>query len=404
MQPPKRSIVKRHYQAAQSAGKARLVKRPWLLPFTGAVLGLILVAGIALTQADNPDLRPSDSHVVFIYSEGARQTVTSKAQTVGELVSRLNLNLSPQDVVEPSSDTPIVEDNFRINIYRARPVTVIDGGVKMVTLTAQKSPRMVAAQAGLTVHSEDIAKFEQGSVSENIIGEKVVVARATPILLNLYGAQLTAYTQAKTVAGLLAEKNIKLNDGESVLPDPNTPIAPQMQIFVLREGAKVETVEEVIPIPVQTVEDKSLSLGATAVRQTGSVGRKVVTYIVFEDLSRPRQLIQEVIVQSAVPKILAVGAARFSDTLESWLYKLRMCESHGNYQANTGNGYYGAYQFSASTWNSLHTEYANAHLAPPSVQDRAVITNTLRSSGGLATQHPGCYKKLGLSKFPPSNN
>src|SRR3990167_7089967 len=368
MQPPKRSIVKRHYQAAQSAGKARLVKRPWLLPFTGAVLGLILVAGIALTQADNPDLRPSDSHVVFIYSEGARQTVTSKAQTVRELVSRLNLNLSPQDVVEPSSDTPIVEDNFRINIYRARPVTVIDGGVKMVTLTAQKSPRMVAAQAGLTVHSEDIAKFEQGSVSENIIGEKVVVARAMPILLNLYGAQLTAYTQAKTVAGLLAEKNIKLNDGESVLPDPNTPIAPQMQIFVLREGAKVET------------------------------------YIVFEDLSRPRQLIQEVIVQSAVPKILAVGAARFSDTLESWLYKLRMCESHGNYQANTGNGYYGAYQFSASTWNSLHTEYANAHLAPPSVQDRAVITNTLRSSGGLATQHPGCYKKLGLSKFPPSNN
>src|SRR3989344_837286 len=218
MQPPKRSIVKRHYQAAQSAGKARLVKRPWLLPFTGAVLGLILVAGIALTQADNPDLRPSDSHVVFIYSEGARQTVTSKAQTVGELVSRLNLNLSPQDVVEPSSDTPIVEDNFRINIYRARPATVIDGGVKTVTLTAQKSPRVVAATAGLKINAEDISKFAHGSLAENIIGEKVVIARATSILLNLYGAQLTTYTQAKTVGGLLSEKNVKLADGETVSP------------------------------------------------------------------------------------------------------------------------------------------------------------------------------------------
>ncbi|MEX1995700.1 MAG: transglycosylase family protein, partial [Candidatus Saccharimonadales bacterium] len=78
-------------------------------------------------------------------------------------------------------------------------------------------------------------------------------------------------------------------------------------------------------------------------------------------------------------------------------------EAGGNYKTNTGNGYYGAYQFAVPTWNSLKTGYARADLAPPSVQDRAVIANTNRSSGGLATQHPGCYKKLGLSKFPPSN-
>lgn len=33
--------------------------------------------------------------------------------------------------------------------------------------------------------------------------------------------------------------------------------------------------------------------------------------------------------------------------------RLRQCESSDNYGANTGNGYYGAYQFSESTWQAV---------------------------------------------------
>jgi resuscitation-promoting factor RpfA len=36
----------------------------------------------------------------------------------------------------------------------------------------------------------------------------------------------------------------------------------------------------------------------------------------------------------------------------SWA-KLRMCESSGRYNTNTGNGYYGAYQFDLPTWRSV---------------------------------------------------
>jgi hypothetical protein len=35
------------------------------------------------------------------------------------------------------------------------------------------------------------------------------------------------------------------------------------------------------------------------------------------------------------------------------LRRLRECESGGRYHINTGNGYYGAYQFAASTWHGL---------------------------------------------------
>jgi hypothetical protein len=35
------------------------------------------------------------------------------------------------------------------------------------------------------------------------------------------------------------------------------------------------------------------------------------------------------------------------------LHKLRVCESGDNYREDTGNGYFGAYQFAPSTWKAL---------------------------------------------------
>ncbi len=48
--------------------------------------------------------------------------------------------------------------------------------------------------------------------------------------------------------------------------------------------------------------------------------------------------------------------------------RIRARESGGNYATNTGNGYYGAYQYDNGTWGNYHG-YARADLAPPSVQD-----------------------------------
>lgn len=91
----------------------------------------------------------------------------------------------------------------------------------------------------------------------------------------------------------------------------------------------------------------------------------------------------------------------YSSARRHWLLELRKCESGNNYKINTGNGYYGAYQFAKPTWDSLHTGYNYPHQAPKRVQDRAIIKNTKRAPGGLATQNPGCYHKLGLSQYPP---
>jgi resuscitation-promoting factor RpfA len=74
------------------------------------------------------------------------------------------------------------------------------------------------------------------------------------------------------------------------------------------------------------------------------------------------------------------------------LYRLRMCESGGNYAIATGNGYYGAYQFDAGTWQSLGFG-GLPNQAAPFVQDEAVA-KLWRQRGW--SPWPGCASSLGL--------
>lgn len=69
-----------------------------------------------------------------------------------------------------------------------------------------------------------------------------------------------------------------------------------------------------------------------------------------------------------------------------WLYSTRMCESGGNYRINTGNGFFGGYQFLPSTWWAVGGR-GMPHLAPPLEQDyRAVL---LRQRAGTSPW-PNC--------------
>lgn len=71
---------------------------------------------------------------------------------------------------------------------------------------------------------------------------------------------------------------------------------------------------------------------------------------------------------------------------------LRECESGGNYAEDTGNGFYGAYQFAAGTWTDLGYSGLPSD-APPAVQDAAAQQLQARSGWG---QWPGCSATLGL--------
>lgn len=69
-----------------------------------------------------------------------------------------------------------------------------------------------------------------------------------------------------------------------------------------------------------------------------------------------------------------------------------MCESTNRYTVNTGNGYYGAYQFDLPTWRGLGYTGLPSD-APPAVQDEAALK--LYEQRGWQPW-PACSRKLGL--------
>ncbi len=72
--------------------------------------------------------------------------------------------------------------------------------------------------------------------------------------------------------------------------------------------------------------------------------------------------------------------------------ELRNCESGGNYSADTGNGFYGAYQFTQQTWTDLGMP-GSPNQASPAMQDAAA--QKLQAAAGWG-QWPACAAALGL--------
>jgi hypothetical protein len=89
----------------------------------------------------------------------------------------------------------------------------------------------------------------------------------------------------------------------------------------------------------------------------------------------------------AAPTVTQTGGST-----DVWL-ELRQCESGDDYQANTGNGYYGAYQFSQQTWTALGYP-GRPDLEPPAMQDQAAHQLQAQSGWG---QWPACAAALGLT-------
>jgi resuscitation-promoting factor RpfA len=72
----------------------------------------------------------------------------------------------------------------------------------------------------------------------------------------------------------------------------------------------------------------------------------------------------------AVAAIATAAPVGANEPMKTKLHKLRICESGNNYREDTGNGYYGAYQFSSGTWRSLGFRGRPDH-AKHATQDRA---------------------------------
>jgi uncharacterized protein YabE (DUF348 family) len=250
----------------------------------------------------------SDSRLVELTMNGSTKVIPTTSPTVGDLLNRLNITLNKGDVVEPSTDTSILENNFQINIYRVHPVTVVSNGQKTVIATADNDPKQIAKDAGYTIYPQDYvtAVANADNLGQGVLGQEVQVNPATPVNLNLYGSQVTERTHAKTVADLLSEDKIKTSAGNNVLPALNTPITPNLQVLVVPVGQKLISTQQVVPFATQTTDDPTIPYGQTQVVQAGANGLQLVVEEINSAGVVSGQL-QQVVISQPVNQIVKHG-------------------------------------------------------------------------------------------------
>lgn len=285
------------------------------------IIGIVLVVSlfvIAKNVAAASDPVRNNEKIVTIYDQGQEQTIITRARTVEEAIKQAEIEVGGLDTVEPALDKQLIAQNYRINIYRARPVVLVDGSNRIKLITAAQSPKQIFSDAGLKLYDEDITQFSRTDdvVSDGGAGLKLAVKRATPFMFTLYGKQFEARTQAKTVGEMLKEKGVVLGaaDGSSVPME--TPLTSGLDVRVWRNGKQTVTIEEAIAKPTEQVKDMDQSISYRQVKTPGADGKKQVTYeIEMRDGKEiSRKMIASVTTLEPVKEIVVVGVKSTSPT------------------------------------------------------------------------------------------
>jgi uncharacterized protein YabE (DUF348 family) len=273
---------------------------------------LFVFGAMGLVVVNGETLEPNDSHVVSLYVDGQDYTIPTRAQTVGELIERADINVSEHDSVEPSRETKIEVDRFRIRVIRARPYIVKDGTKEHSALSAHTSARLIAEAAGLTLKPADkvdFAAIDELALSE--IGRVIEIKRSKQVTISIYGSLQIVNTNSASVQNLLNELGISLAADDELFPSMTQEIYEGLQVAVNRKGVRTVTEEQAINSPVEYIEDLNLTVGSSVVRDPGKPGKKVITYEVIteNEIEISRKEISSVITEQPTIRVVARGRA-----------------------------------------------------------------------------------------------
>ena len=272
------------------------------------ILALLTVSVIGLSSS--VQAADDEGRLITVYDRGVTQVFLSHEDTIGEALKAQNIELDARDTVEPATDQELVASEYRVNIYRSRPVVVVDGAIRLKTISPYQTPQQIARDVGVTIYNEDIATLRPISdVVRDGAGLEMVITRATPLILDFYGKKTEIRTQGKTVGAMLKEKEITLGENDRVSLPLETAITAGMEIRVWREGKQTVSIDQEIPVVSQIVYDVNRPIGYREIQSAGKPGLRSITYEleIKDGVEISRQEIANIVTKEVENQTLAVG-------------------------------------------------------------------------------------------------
>lgn len=279
------------------------------------IAGLLYVAMLVVSVAGNvgaeTPVPKSGERLLVIHDGTSEQGILTRAATIREAFEQAHIPLDTNDIVEPGLDEKLVASSYDVNLYKARPVTIVDGAVRKKIMSAYRTPEQIVTHAGMQLHDEDRTVTElPADAARDGTAMQLMINRATPFTLVLYGIRATVYTQAKTVADMLKDKKITIGKDDTLSVDGEATLTANMTIELWRNGKQTITEDKDIPFDTEKVQDVDRELGYKEVKTPGVLGKRTVTYEVEmkNGAEVSRKEIQSVTMKEPVKQIETVGA------------------------------------------------------------------------------------------------
>ena len=304
-------------------------------------------------------------------------------------------------------------------VAQVAALVLVVGGLAAFVITQANADKGVTAnaenveqQTGEPLNIERVSSITPLRIDEIALPQvvEITVADETKEVL----------TSGGTVQDVLNNAGVEVGEDDKVSPKLDQNINDDTAITVTIVEKTEVTEEETVEFETTTKNDSSLEKGKTKTDTEGVNGTANVTYeIVTEngeevektEISREvtKEPTNEVILRGTKepepePEASSdssessggnTGASAPSVPSGSVWDRLAQCESGGNWSINTGNGYYGGLQFSASTWSG----YGGGQYAPTADKatraQQIAIAEKVRAGQSWGAW-PSCTSQLGI--------
>ncbi|MBC7459532.1 G5 domain-containing protein [Candidatus Saccharibacteria bacterium] len=274
------------------------------------IIILSLVAVVTVSMNVPVQAQETGKKLITVYDRELVRVFLTDEKILGDALKAEDIEIDAHDFVEPSIDQELIAPDYKVNIYRARPVVVVDGETRVKTISAYQTPRQIAKDVKIVIYDEDTTSLHPSTDFVNDgAGLVLTINRSLVINLDLYGKVTTVRTQAKTVGDMLTEKKIVLGINGRVTPSVDTRLTTNLAVRVWREGKQTITIDQLIPVASQIVYDADRPIGYRAVKSEGSPGNRSISYQidVRDGIEISRQEIANIVTKPPTDTIEVIG-------------------------------------------------------------------------------------------------
>jgi uncharacterized protein YabE (DUF348 family) len=361
------------------------------------IIPVVAAGATALAVAGSTFAYAALNNDVTLAIDGKTSEVATMSRTVGDVLAAEGITVGAHDVVAPSLDTAVA-DGSKIAVQYGRQVSVtVDGAPKTFWTTATTVDQALASLQ-LDTAGADLSTSRSAGIGRD--GLALTVHTAKTITVETAGKERKLETTALTVGQALTEAGIAVDSNDKVSAKESTKLTDGLALSVTKVDVKTVATTKKVGYDTVYKNTDSLAKGKSKVKTDGENGERTVAYTEVRHDGKvvKRTEKSSKVTDKPTDKVVLVGtkeetaASSGSAGGNSVWDRLAQCESGGNWSINTGNGFYGGVQFTASTWRAMGgSGLPHQH----SRETQIALAKKLQARAGWG-QWPACTAKLGL--------